>query len=347
MFSQPLNRGRSFKMSPIKKVAKACGVSTRTVNRAFNRADSVASNTRTKILKTAKKMGYTPNPAALALKTGKSFEVTAVLKLMEEHHVDKIIGFEKVMQTAGYSVNIVFAATQGNNWRSISKMVKNHIDAVAVFSEIDADNMDNIVNLFEKKGLPYIFIDPVTNRYDSVLIDRKVGVKEAIGHMALNGRKKIAYLGPTDKSYSTQIRLQAYLNAIKALGQEPIVFGTPAESDPVEQHRFGAWSIFQIFSYSKKIDAVQTYTDVMALGLLGALQKNGKKVPREIAVMGFDNREFSQYTNPPLSTVANPDREAGEVAAQILLDKMAKQPRPKNGWQTVLPTRLIVRGSSF
>ena len=334
-------------MSSIKKVAKACGVSTRTVNRAFNMTSSVAPKTRAKILKIAKKLGYTPNPAALALKTGKSFEVTVVLGLLEEHHVDKIVGFEKVMKKAGYSVNIVFASNQCNDWQSISEMVKNHIDAVAIFPEIDLDNMGEIVNRFEEKGLPYIFIDPITNCFDSVLIDRKVGMDEAIRHMAVNGRKKIAYLGPTEKSFYTQVRLQAYLNAMAELKQEPIVFGTPEDSRPSEQHKFGAWSIFQIFSYPKKVDAIQVYTDAMAIGLLGSLQRTGKKVPKEIAIMGFDNREFSKYTNPPLSTVALPNEEAGDAAARILLDKMAKKTKPKNGWRTVLPTKLIVRESSF
>jgi DNA-binding LacI/PurR family transcriptional regulator len=85
----------------------------------------------------------------------------------------------------------------------------------------------------------------------------------------------------------------------------------------------------------------------MAIGLLGSLQRTGKKVPKEIAIIGFDDREFSKYTNPPLSTIALPNKEAGEAAARILLDKMTKKLNPENGWQTVLPTKLIVRGSSL
>lgn len=334
-------------MSSIKKVAEACGVSTRTVNRAFNMTSPVARKTRTKILKMAKKLGYTPNPAALALKTGKSFEVTVVLGLMGEHNIDKLAGFERVMKKAGYSINIVFASNRCNDRQSLSKMIKNHIDAVAVFPEIDLDNMDEIVNLFEEKGLPYIFIDPITNRYDSVLIDRKVGVDDAVRHMVGNGRKKIAYIGPTEKSYYPQSRMQAYLNAMEELKLKPIVFETPEDNRPSEQYKFGVRSIFQIFSYPEKVDALQAYTDVMAIGLLGSLQRTGKKVPKEIAIIGFDDREFSKYTNPPLSTIALPNKEAGEAAAGILLDKMTKKLKPENGWQTVLPTKLIVRGSSF
>jgi DNA-binding LacI/PurR family transcriptional regulator len=93
----------------------------------------------------------------------------------------------------------------------------------------------------------------------------------------------------------------------------------------------------------KPPDAVQVYCDVMALGFLAGLHRAGVKVPAEMAVVGFDDRRAAALCWPPLTTVAQPNQEAGEAAAEVLLAKIAGQAEPSTGWTRILPTRLVPR----
>jgi len=92
--------------------------------------------------------------------------------------------------------------------------------------------------------------------------------------------------------------------------------------------------------------AVQVYSDVVATGVLAALHERAVRVPQDIAVVGFDDRHFAALTWPRLTTVAQPNREVGEAAAEILLRKLRGEPPPEGGWSRTLPTRLIVRDSA-
>lgn len=335
-------------MVSLREVAEACGVSPRTVNRALQADSPVAPKTRQRILEVVKQMGYSQNPAALALKTGKSLEVTIILGLMEERHVEKVVGFEEVMKNAGYSVKIIFTTRKVNDWDSISEMIKERSAAVAIFPETTIKDAQTIVNNFEAQQLPYIMIDPEDEHVDSVLIDRSIGIYEAIEYLVSTGRQHIAYLGPKTNYRFSKARWTPYLKFMRDLGREAIIIKTPkyVGSTPQKIHQYGVLGVEEIMAHEKTIDAVVVFSDIMALGLLGALQNVGIKVPEDIAIVGFDNQQFTEFTNPTLSTVAQPNKLVGKAAAELLLAKIEQKEPPKDGWTKTLPTKFVARGST-
>ncbi|HEY3379480.1 MAG TPA: substrate-binding domain-containing protein, partial [Armatimonadota bacterium] len=163
---------------------------------------------------------------------------------------------------------------------------------------------------------------------------------EAIHYLARQGRRRIAYLG---QAHSIT-RLAGYYRALAELGISPLLIEVDDRDD--EQFSAARDAARRFAELSPRPDAVQAYSDVMALGFIAGLHDLGISVPGEVAVIGFDDRRMAEVSWPLLTTVAQPSREVGVLAGKILLKKIAQEMRPPEGWTQTLPTRLVVRESA-
>jgi LacI family transcriptional regulator len=211
--------------------------------------------------------------------------------------------------------------------------------AVALFPGPHA-LMAGVAAQLAEAAVPFVALDPKRGEaIDAVWVDRPRGVSDSVRHLAGRGRRRIAYLGPVgDRS-----RLDGYDAAMRALDREPLIVTVGGS---VEVRANVAAAVDRLLACEPRPDAVQAYSDVTAMGVLAALHARGIRVPEDVAVVGFDDRDCAALAWPPLTTVAQPNAEVGAAAAEILLAKLAGKPRPEGGWTQILPTRLVVRESA-
>ena len=326
----------------LKHVASESGFSIRTVKRALTGLGYVNEETRSKILEVVDRLAYRPNLTARALKTGRSCEMGVVLTSIDELHTEKLAGFEQALRREGYSVHVLFSPAETGEAdvpEVANALMVRRPAGVALFPGPTA-LISGLTRRLAELGVPHVLLDPRHDEpADTVRVDRPQGVYEAVMHMAGRGRGRIAYLGPAgDRS-----RLDGYERAMKALGRDPVVF---AVHGPVEERANVNAAAGALLAAEPRPDAVQAYSDVTAMNLLAALHQRGIRVPEDVAVVGFDDRDFAALAWPRLTTVAQPNREVGAAAAEILLGRVSAAPAPDGGWSRTLPTRLVVRESA-
>ncbi|HUT23545.1 MAG TPA: LacI family DNA-binding transcriptional regulator [Sumerlaeia bacterium] len=336
-------------MASLKHIAQAAGVSVRTVNRALKNDGYVAESTRKRVLRAARRLSYRPNLSARALKTGQSHEIGAVIgsASLDELHMEKMAAFERTLRAAGYCVHVLFGPSRVGDKAEVGDLLEALLGrrpaAAALFPQSGMPVADTVRDL-QGARVPCVVLDPWEDvGVDSVRIDRQQGVYEAVKHMAGRGRHRVAFLGgDPDKACA---RLPGYQRAVRELGLTPILVPPPGEYTP-DEYAWGRRSAEAFLALSPRPDAIQTFSDVMAMGFLAVLHERGIRVPEEVAVAGFDDRRIASFCWPPLTTVRQPNAKVGEAAAEILLAKIEGRPTPAGGWSRSFPTRLVIREST-
>ena len=215
--------------------------------------------------------------------------------------------------------------------------VARHVDGVIVASMHGADPLPASLS---RVGVPVICGGRPLGRASSlpyVDVDAFGGVTAAIQHLLATGRRRIATIaGPQDMVAGID-RLSAYREALRDSDRRSIV----AEGDFTRES--GAAAMRQLLADDPELDAVFVASDLMAHGALRTLRAAGRRVPEDVAVIGFDDIELARYTDPPLTTVRQPIMEIGRQMARQLLSLIAgEQVEPV----VVLPTELILRDSA-
>jgi len=337
-------------MASLREIAAAVGVSIRTVNRALKQEGYVREETRKQILETAQRLGYRPNLAARALKTGQSLEVGVLVGSLDELHMAKLAAFERLLRAVGFAVHVFFGPRDDSNNAQADKILHEltarRPAAAALFPNSHVP-ISQAVAQFDRRGIPYVVIDPTGANADHVAINRQQGVYEAVKFLASKGKRNIAYLGyTTDRSgdyVGGQTRLEGYERAIRELGLPERVL---AVAPHVDEFAGGRDSIDMFLATKPRPDAIQAYTDVMAAGFLTSLHDEAIRVPQEVAVVGFDDRRIAELCWPRLTTVSQANTEIGEAAARVLLDKLSGKACPPEGWSRRLSAPLVVREST-
>jgi LacI family transcriptional regulator len=327
-------------MAYLKEIARAAGVSIRTVNRVLKGRGYVHADTRHKVEAAVTRLGYRPSRAARSLRTQQSSEVIVITSSVDELLMAKLMGLEQTLRPAGFLVNVVFHPTESSE-DSLTELtdfiVAERPAGVAVLSgywNLDAE----IGQQLKMEGVPCIFVDSSDPAIDNVRIDRPQGVYEAVLYLAAKGRQRIAYVG----ALSEQTRLEGYRRALDQLQRKPLCFEVTSSWDitPVRN------AVKSFMASDPQPDAFIAFSDAVALALLAGLHDQKIRVPDQVAVVGFDDRKAASLCWPRLTTVAQPTVEVGVVAAEILLRKIKGETPPPTGWSRSLPTTLIVRESA-
>jgi LacI family transcriptional regulator len=323
-------------MVSLKDIAQATGVSVRTVSRALKDNGYVADDVRRRVQAEADRLGYRPNLAARSLRTGQSHEIGVVMTTTDELHMAKLAAMELAFREAGFGVQVTFDAGEQPTDR-LGTILRLQPAGVVLFGRSDADVAADVARLSEA-GIPHMCVDAGPADIDAVRIDREQGVCEAVAYLLERGRRRVAYLGPEVGG-----RLSGYRRAMRAAGQPERVIPTGAGGCQFEAGQAAAERMLQ---QTARVDAVQVYTDVMAAGVLDALHRRGLRVPEDVAVVGFDDRQAASLMHPPLTTVAQPNQAVGRAVAERLLAKIHDEDAPADGWSVLVSTELVVRASA-
>lgn len=324
-------------MASLKDIATHSGVSIRTVGRVLKGGGYVRWATRERVLRSAHELGYAPNRAARSLKTGSSFEVIALIGTTDELELARLGAFQQLLSAHGYAVHVVFQ-TEREEVAETAKRIHSWKPAgVALFNSSRIRHEELALGA-EARDIRCVLIDSDSGiaGVGHVRIDRSRGVCEGMNYLMNEGYRHIAYAGANCAS-----RLSAYRRALSEAGVEELIF-LSASSDQYEAGREALSALLQ----HPKIDAVQAYSDIMASGILHEAHARGVRVPEDLAVIGFDNRQLAAHCWPPLTTVAHPNEAVGKAAAELLLGAIAPDSPPDGKHEIYLSTQLVVRAST-
>jgi LacI family transcriptional regulator len=339
-------------MSSLKDIAKSAELSINTVSRAIRGSGYVSEDAREKVMRIADELGYRPNRAARSLRFSKNFEI-AVISFFgansntgDQLMMEKFVGIKRRLATSGYEMNLHFLDINSDfesvNLKLLEDIAGQNPDGIIVIG--DGELCKSIYRLMDTKKIPAVLISyDVIPKMDCVYIDRLQGVGDAVHYLAAKGRSKIAFAGFSGTCCN---RILGYRKAIKELGLKGIIFRESSYSgDDLERiFALGVAMSKRILGVKARPDGIIAYSDYLAAGLIAGLRESGVGIPEEIAVVGFDNRELAAFTNPGLTTIAQPNFKAGELAAEMLLDKISK-PR-KRTLAIGVPMSLKIRRST-
>jgi LacI family transcriptional regulator len=329
-------------MTTIRVVAETAGVSYATVSHVINNTRYVAPETRARVLAAMEALNYQPNAVARSLRQGKTNTIGLVLPDIANPFFSEISrGIADEAFEKGYSVFL--CNTELDMQRElfhVNVLSNNQVDGIIFVAAGDqADSLDFLLH----RKMPLVMIDRnVPNvEADVVLTDHQLGGFLATRHLLELGHTRIACIaGPPSISPSSE-RITGYRKALEQAGIVPdddlIIRG--------DYHPQTGMDITQtILHIHPRPTAIFALNDLMAIGALRALAEAGYVVPRDMAVVGYDDLEIARFINPPLTTIAQPKKEIGRQAVNLVVERMSSKNRPPS--RLVLPPELIVRRST-
>jgi LacI family transcriptional regulator len=338
-----------FEPVTIKDIGKALGLSTSTVSRALRGSYEISAETKKLVLEYAERINYRPNPIALSLKERRNHSIGVIVcEIANNFFSQAISGIDSIAYNSGYHVIISQSHESFERETVITDyLASRSVDGLLVSVSSETKEYDHFKQLYEK-GLPIVFFDRVVADINThkVIADNFKGAYDATEHLIANGFKRIAHITSAPYLSISQERLQGYQTALQKNNiafDEKLVhycYHGGMIYDEVEE------SLKKIFKLPVSPDALFTAGDRITTTCIAALQKLGKKIPADIAVIGFTNSNLSEVFNPPLSVVRQPAFEIGQVATELLIS-MIESKRPVTEFSIkVLQTELVIRESS-
>jgi len=329
-------------MTTIREVAESAGVSYATVSHVINNTRVVSKETRERVLAAMTALNYRPNALARSLRQGKTNTIGLVLPDSANPFFAEIgRSIEDEAFKKGYSVFL--CNTELDTQRElfyVDVLSKKQVDGIIFIAAGDqADSLDFLL----RQNMPVVMIDRDVPKVevDAVLTDNELGGFLATRHLLDLGHKRIACIaGPSNITPSAQ-RIIGYRRALEQAGlsydESLIVRGDYHAQSGLEIAR-------SILRMEPRPTAIFALNDLMALGVLRAAAEANCSVPSDLAVVGYDDLELAHFTNPPLTTIAQPKKEIGAQAINLLVERIAHRNRPPS--RLVLPPELIVRRST-
>jgi LacI family transcriptional regulator len=326
----------------IRDVARQAGVSVATVSRYINQTVTVSPDVATRLDDVMSKLEYVPHATARNLATQKTNAIGLLLtyRLYGDFFASLLSGVEEV--TGEARLNLLIESRHPNLNGTIPPALGPHnTDGLLVF--VDSLNDAELVHL-HAMNFPVVLIhrtSPARLKIPSVIVENKAVLIEIIDHLIENHhRTKIIFLrGPVnhEDSYWREKGYRASLEAHGIQYKPELVL--PGDFDREVAHT----TILKLAMADVEFDAVFAGNDEAAIGVLAALRETGKRIPEDVAVIGFDDQNrTAPYLTPPLTTVRAPTEEVGRVAARQLVNLIRHgQADPL----TLLPTKIVIRQS--
>jgi LacI family transcriptional regulator len=328
-------------MATIKDVAREAGVSVATVSRVFNDSQRVNEETRRRVRAVAEGLHFWPNGVARSLITNRTHAIGVLLPDLHGEFFSEVIrGMDLAARREGLHVLVSSSHSDTDELVSTLRSMRGRIDGLIVMAP-DVDSAPSI--RASAWDCPVVLLGPggEVPDFDTVSIANYDGAYAVVRHLQRLGHRRIATITGPVRNVDARQRLEGYRAAMREAG----VSGTKTLEvlgDFTEPSGYqGAQVILRL---SPRPTAVFVGNDVMAVGVLGALRDAGVRVPRDMAVVGFDDIAIARHLTPPLTTVHVDAYQMGERALHRLLRRDRGEPAPTRSHE-VLPTWLVVRES--
>lgn len=329
-------------MTPtIEDVARLAGVSIATVSRVINGTAPVSDETTARVEVAMRTLRYVPRAAARSLASRKTYMVGLLLsQIPGAFYGPLLVGIEAVTQAEGYGLLVATAGRRDPHDELPASLGHHNVDGLLVFAGALAERG---LERAHASGVPMVLIHqsaPAGLPIPCVTIENKDAARAAVKHLiTVHGRRHIAHLqGPAGNE-------DAYWRAMgyqEALVQHKRPFDPSLVAAGDFDREVAQASIGQLLAAGVYFDAIFAADDESAVGALHALNEAGRRVPEEVAVVGFDDQRLAAVLNPPLTTVHAPTEMVGQAAALRLFDLIRTGTAPP---LTLLPTELVIRRS--
>jgi DNA-binding LacI/PurR family transcriptional regulator len=324
------------------EVARLAGVSIATASRVINNSAPVSSTARQQVREAAIRLGYVRQRAAPVRPHSSIRSVVAVACTNQTRFFADPF-FARLINSASntfaaYDIPLTVLAATDERMPTVERYLHSgHVDAVLLLADHGRYPLSSSL---AASGKPVVLVGrPLQpTRLSYVDADNRGGAGKAVEYLIRHGRRAIATIaGPPDMAVGAD-RLAGYRDAIAgaALTEAGIAYGDWS-------HASGVHAMGRLLDQRPGLDAVFVASDIMAAGALHALRQAGRRVPDDVAVVGFDDLTLAQRTSPPLTTVRQPVEQFGSLAAQYVMVAMDGE---DPGEATVLPTTLIARESA-
>lgn len=326
----------------IREVAEAAGVSVATVSRVVSGSEHrVAGATRSRVLAAVARLRYQPNLVAQGLKNRVTRMIGLIVPDISNPFFPAIArGIEDVANQAGLAVLLCNTYEDLAKERSYLALLRKRMVDGLIFATVGA-NTEHL-RMLRRQRMPAVLIAraPGGVDMDAVLVDNRRGEREAVEHLLRLGHRRIAFIGGPAILPVAGERLAGYRDALGAAGirlDPTLVF------DGGFRPEGGAAAVEALLRRRVKFTAIVAANDLMAIGAMEDLHRRGRRLPDDVAVVGFDDITFASLVEPPLTTIAQPKYQMGRLAMERLLELLnggASRPR-----RLVLEPRLVVRES--
>ncbi|MEU7925249.1 LacI family DNA-binding transcriptional regulator [Micromonospora sp. NPDC049801] len=344
-------RTRSLGRPTLDAVAARAGVGRGTVSRVVNGSPQVSPEARAAVQQAIAELGYVPNRAARALVTQRTDSVALVVsesgeRVFTEPFFAAIVrGISSGLLETPMQLWLAMAQSPVERERVEHHLTNQHVDGVLLLSLHDSDPLPT---LLEERGLPAVLggrparmLQPGAQPAWFVDVDNVGGARQAVEYLTSQGRRRVATIaGPQDMGAGLA-RLAGYTEAVKATGvgvnPDLIAYGDFSESS-------GATAMRRLLNACPDLDAVFVASDLMAFGALRTLRDAGRRVPEDVAVIGFDDAPVARQADPPLTSVFQPVEEMGRQMARLLVARIRGDDLPAP--HILLDTQLVHRASA-
>ncbi|MFJ6215346.1 LacI family DNA-binding transcriptional regulator [Streptomyces sp. NPDC092296] len=330
----------------LEAVAALAGVGRGTVSRVINGSPRVSDKARAAVEQAIAELGYVPNRAARTLVTSRTDSIALVVpeaetRLFSEPFFSDIIrGVSAELADTEMQLLLILVRTKKERDRLATYLTAHRVDGVLMVSVHEDDPLPN---LLERLDMPSVLVGRRSDLepLSYVDADNAGGARMAVRHLLRRGCTQIATItGPLDME-PARARLAGYRRALEEaeLGWDEDLVG---RADFTETG--GREAMRGLLERRPGLDAVFCASDVMAAGALQVLRENGRRVPGDVAMVGFDDSIVARHTDPPMTSVRQPIEEMGRTMARLLLEEISEQGRARR--QVVLATELVVRASA-
>jgi DNA-binding LacI/PurR family transcriptional regulator len=333
-------RNRSTGRPTLDQVASRAGVGRGTVSRVVNGSVQVSSRARQAVEQAIAELGYVPNRAARALVTQRTDSIALVVPEPGERFFMEPF-FGRIVQAisaglAGSDLQMLLMIAQSPVERRLLEgyLTRQHVDGALLLSLHGGD--DTMPARLEEHGVATVRIGRPTHPGPGCYVDadNRGGARKAVSYLVERGRQRIATIaGPLDMAVGID-RLDGYR---EVLGAGPVAVGDFSEES-------GAAGMRWLLERHPDVDAVFAASDTMAAGAMRVIKESGRRVPDDVAVVGFDDSVIAGHTDPQLTTMYQPIEAMGQEMVRLLLAKLGG--RSLDSHQVVLETHLITRDSA-
>ena len=334
-------------------IAKELDITAASVSRALNNNPKISESTRKLVIETAAKMNYKQNKLALALRSGKSFNVGVIVPRIDSNFFASVIrGIEEELYAHKY--NVIICQTHEDEKRefeNINTLLNAQVDGILMSvsnissEDLSSDN-DKIIKRVVEKNVPLIFFDRKKNieGVSSVTINDFEVSYLATKHLIDQGCSRIAH-------FKGNQNLEIFKNRYNGYKQALIDNGIEFDEDYVVQTKSnineGADAVKALMKLKFPPDALFSSGDFAALGAIQQLKSDGIRIPEDFCVVGFGNEPFTDFMELPMSTVNQVPLEMGKMAAKVFLERINNKGSVKIANQVVLTSELNIRKSSL
>lgn len=331
---------RQKKRVTLEDIARKAAVSTMTVSRVLNNKGEISESTRQRVLKIIEELDYRPSRIARSLATNRSYTVGVTIPDIANPYFAELVS---AAQTVAWEndYNVILCNTQENHDRErdvLRLLEENRVDGVIIGATRLPD--EDLLELLKKqRAVILINRDISLEGIGIVQVDELVGASKAVNHL-LSKHRHLGMLAGPPYSQSSRLRLQAYQDIQSKQGYDDNLKRVEHCSPDATG---GYQATIQILTNFPEIEGLFCYNDLVAIGALQACLELNKKVPDDLAIVGYDDTYLASHVFPPLTTVHSHIKQIGKIAMEKLLQHIQGKSDNK---KVVIEPQLIIRESA-